>query len=663
MTGARKPGSAPKGIPCLTCAGFSWRQVTSIRIPVAFLAALCSVFAIADQGQRDGPRPEKKPAGRIVESLPFTSIDGLEFNHGASLYHDLKYPPDYSHLEYLNPEAPKGGTLVLPTGTNFDTFAPIAERGTGAPGRFLQNESLLIRSGDELSAFYGRIADGIAITDDRLTVVFRIHPRAKWRDGIPITSNDVAFSVESLRQRFAGRLYYGTLDSVEKIDGRHVAIHLNVPLQLPTLMSLSNMPIFPEHYWHDKDPSAPTLTPPLSSGAYEVSAFRQGRFVEYRRDPDYWGKDIPINRGRYNFDTIRFEVYRDANVTREAFRKGLVDIWNESDARYWHNGFDTPAFTRGWVTKIRRNLGLEVGIREGIVLNNRRAKFKDRRVRQALTLAVDFEWQNRTLHYGYHKRAHSYWPDTILAATGLPGAGELTLLSPYRDQLPSELFEQPFRFPEVTTEEDYRANMVRARELLHEAGWKILDGVLRNAAGEIFDIEFLTRSPSEARTLLPYFRRLEQLGIRATMAPASGDSEWISRLRMFGYDAVLTSMRIQMPPLIGLKGRFHSDSAMIPTSANRSGISNPVVDFLVGEAISATVLSQMVAACRALDRVLLWQYYQIPLYAVDRRTTVHWTKFGRPDFEPKYLPAFPDGWWYDREKASRIVGVSVTSDD
>ena len=554
----------------------------------------------------------------------------------------------------------RAASLVLPTGTNFDTFAPIAERGTGAPGRRFQNDSLIIRSGDELSAFYGRIADGIAITYDRMTVVFRIHPRARWRDGVPITSSDIAFSVESLRSQIAGRLYYRVIDSVERIDDRHVALHLNERLQLPTLMSFVYLPIMPEHYWRDKDPTASTLTPPLTSGPYFVSEFRQGRFVVYQRNPDYWGRDIPVNKGRYNFDTIRFEVYRDASVTREAFRKGLIDIWDESDARYWHSGFDIPALRRGWISKIRRNSGLEVGIREGIVLNNRRERFKDRRIRQALTLAVDFEWQNRTLHYGYHKRAHSYWPDTILAARGLPSADELTLLDPYRDQLPNELFEKPFSFPEVKNEEDHRALMERARELLREAGWRIEDGVLKNSAGEIFDMEFLARSPSEARTLLPYFQRLEQLGIRARMALASGDSEWINRLRGFGYDAALLSMRIQMPPVIGLTGRFHSDSAMVPTSANRSGISNPVVDFLIEKAISATALPQMIAACRALDRVLLWEYYQIPLYAVARRTTVHWGKFGRPDYEPKYQPAYPDGWWYDTAKAARIVGFGVS---
>ena len=601
-----------------------------------------------------------------VAAFAGTSVEGLEFKHGIAFYHELKYPEGFTHLEYLNPDAPKGGMLVLPSGSSFDTFAPAAERGTTAPGSWLRDDRLIRRGGDELSAFYGSLADGIAITDDGLAIVFRVHPRARWRDGVPITSKDVAYTLRLRTSQVSGRLYFDYIDSIEEIDDRHVAIHLKVPVQLSHVMVLLFIPIIPEHYWRDKDPSAATLVPPLNSGPYEITAFKQGRYVEYRRDPDYWGKDIPVNRGRHNFDTIRIDIYRDATVTREAFRKGLIDIWTESDARYWHGAFDTPAYHKGWVKKIRRNLGFWVGIRQGIALNNRLGKFKDRRVREALTLAVDFEWQNRVLHSGYYRRAHSYWPDTILSATGLPSKDELALLSPYREQLPAELFSTPFRFPEVETEEDYRANMVHARELLDEAGWHIVDGVLRNAAGEIFEIEFLTRSAADARTLLPYFQRLKQLGVRSTLTLASGTSEWVHRLRELDFDALLDSMRIRMPPLIDLRDRFHSESrdvarwhaALVPAAGNRSGISDPVVDFLVDKARLTTSMEEMMATCRALDRVLLWQYYQIPLYAIDQPATVHWDKFGRPDYEPKYQPAFPDGWWYDPEKAARIAGVS-----
>jgi microcin C transport system substrate-binding protein len=360
-----------------------------------------------------------------------------------------------------------------------------------------------------------------------------------------------------------------------------------------------------------------------------------------------------VNKGRYNFDTVRYEVYRDATVTREAFRKGLIDIWTETDVRYWHNSYDTPALEKGWIKKIRRNFGIEVGVRQSIAFNNRLPRFQDRRVRRALTLAMDFEWQNRTLHYGYHKRAHSYWPDTILTATGMPSEDELTLLAPYRDQLPPELFERPFRFSENKSPEDHRENMVQARQLLADAGWEIEDGVLQNSSGEVFAIEFLTATSENARILLPYFQMLDQLGIRGTIRLADA-SQYSNRLREFHFEALLRNQDILMPPVIELKSTYHSESAATSSSRNLAGISHPAVDFLVTQATLATTLEQMIASCRALDRVLLWQYYQIPLYAVDLRRTVHWDKFGRPAFESKYWPAFPDGWWYDTERAARI---------
>ncbi len=582
-------------------------------------------------------------------------LEGLEFRHGISFYHDLKYPADYTHLEYLQPDAPKGGALVLPTQSSFDTLSPFGDRGTGDPGGAFRYETLIIRAGDEVSAFYGRLADGIAVTDDRLTLVFRIHPQAKWHDGVPVTAKDVVYTLGVRRGTVHGRMQYDFIESIDEIDDRHVALHLTEPVKESYLAVIRFISILPEHYWRDKDPTASTMVPPLNSGPYKINAFKQGRYIQYQRVPDYWGRNIPVNRGRYNFDTIRFEVYRDATVAREAFRKGLVDIWDESDARYWHSAFDTPAFEKGWVKKIRRNWHRIIGVRQIISLNNRSDKFRDRRVRQALTLAVDFEWQNRALHYGYHHRAHSYWPDTVLAATGLPSDDELSLLELYRGQLPEDLFERPFRFPDNTTPEQRRTSLVKARALFAEAGWRIDDGVLRNAAGEAFEISFLSQNAADARVLIPYFKQLERLGVRGAIDMVGGASQFAYRIRSVDFDATLKPERLRMPPVYGLRGRYHSDSALTFTVSNVAGVSNPVLDHLVDEARAATTMAQVIAACRAIDRVLLWEYYSIPLYAVEQPRTVLWDKFGRPDFEPKYEPAFPDGWWYEQEKAARIV--------
>ena len=261
-------------------------------------------------------------------------LDGLEFKHGIAFFHGLKYPAGFTHLDYLNPEAPKGGELALSTQSAFNALAPMAERGVGAPGGFgFTSDTLLIRAGDEVSAFYGRLADGIAITDDGLAMVFRIHPDAKWRDGVPITSRDVAYTIDARGNQLTGRMWFDFIDFVQELDERHVAVHLNTSITLNNIIMIQFTPILAEHYWRDRDPSASTLTPPLSSGPYKVAVIKQGRFIEYERDPTYWGRDIPVNRGRYNFDRVRYDVYRDATVTRESFRKGLIDIWTETDVR------------------------------------------------------------------------------------------------------------------------------------------------------------------------------------------------------------------------------------------------------------------------------------------------------------------------------------------
>ncbi len=582
-------------------------------------------------------------------------VDDLDFQHGIAFFHDLKYPADYTHLDYLNPNAPKGGELVLPTQSAFNTLAPMSTRGVGAPqGFWFTSDTLLIRAGDEVSAFYGRLADGVAVADDGMMMAFRIHANARWRDGVPITARDVAYTLDMRRNQPEGRMYFSFIGGVEALDDRHVVVHLNSPITLNHIIMIQFTSILPEHYWRDRDPAANTLDPPLTSGPYRVSAIKQGRFIEYQRDPEYWGRDIPVNRGRYNFEKVRYDVYRDATVIRESFRKGLIDIWTETDLRYWHDSFDTPAFAKGWVRKIRRHFGIEVGVRSSIAINNRRAKFEDRRVRKALTFAMDFDWQNRTLHMGHHKRAHSFWPDTMLSATGLPSDAELALLERFRDQLPTELFNKPFRFPETASVDDHRSNLVRARQLLSEAGWRTIDGVLSNEAGEPFTIEFLSQNVADSRILLPYLQDLKRLGIAATIRLVES-SQFINLLRQFDFDAVLKSQDILMPPVIELEATYHSTAAKDPVSRNVAGIGHPALDYLITQANLATTLEEMIAACRAIDRVLLWQYYQIPLYSVDLRRTVHWDKFGIPDFEAKYWPAFPDGWWYDEAKAARIV--------
>ena len=582
------------------------------------------------------------------------NVEELDFNHGISFFHEMKYSADASHLEYLNPNAPKGGRLVEATQLNFNSISPGDDRGVQAPGAFwLALDTLIIRAGDEVSSFYGRLADGIAVTNDQMSLVFRIHQNARWHDGTPITSKDVAFTFNFRKSQVTGGLWFAFIKEVEVLDDRHVALHLAEPLTLNHVIMVQFSPILPEHYWTVHDPMETTKEIPVGSGPYRIRSVEFGRFIEYERVEDYWGRDILVNRGRYNFDTVRYDVYRDATIIREAFRKGLIDHWTEQDVRYWHSAYDIPAMEKGWIKKIRRNFGIEIGIRRAIAFNNRLEKFKDRRVRQALTLAMDFEWQNRTLHFGYHTRAHSYFPDTELAATELPSADELELLEPYKDQLPPELFLQEFRFSEVKSHEHHRDNMLKARKLLIDAGWKLQDGKLVDKDGNSFEMEFLSQDQEDFRVLLPYFQQLKQLGIQAKVRFVDS-SQFNNRVRSFKFDALLKNSDVLLPPMIELMSTYHSSSVNEPLSRNTPGITHPVLDHLIEKANSASTMPEIVAACRAIDRVLLWGFYTIPLNAVDRPRTVHWDKFGRPEFESRYWPAFPDGWWWDDEKAARI---------
>ncbi len=581
-------------------------------------------------------------------------LESLEFQHGMAFYHDLKYPADFQHFDYVNPEAPKGGTFVSATQVNFNSLAPSGDFGTAPPGAFWHTHDRLIeRAGDEASAFYGMLADGIAVTNDRMTLVFRIHPKARWHDGVSVSSKDVAFTMAFQKSEIEGRIFYAFIESVEEIDDRHVALHLQERLKLGDIITLQWTPILPAHYWSKYDPAQVTMQIPIGSGPYRIRAAEQGRYVEYERVENYWARDIPTARGRFNFDVLRYEVYRDAVVVREALRKGLIDAWTEEDFRYWDTAYDTPALEKGWLKKIRRNYGIEIGMRRIITFNLRRTKFQDRRVRRALTLAMDFEWWNQKLQFGYSTRAHSYWQGTELSAVGLPSDDEIKLLDEYRDQLAPELFTQPFRFSQVETEAQHRANMERARAIMIEAGWTIQDGHLKSASGENFEIEFLSQNLEDKRLLLPYFKQLEQLGIKANIR-STDSSQYINRLREFEFDAMVRDSTILMPPILELKSFFHTESAITPASRNPGGISHPVVDILVEKAILAETKQDVVAACRALDRVLLWEYFQLPLDVVSRPRTVHWDKFGRPDFEPEIWPPFPDGWWFDSGKAARI---------
>ncbi len=592
--------------------------------------------------------------------VPMTSAElpeNLEFKHGIAFFHDLKYPPDFPHLDYLNPDAPKGGRLVLPWGFSFDTFAPLSLGETGVPsGYHFQYEPLIVRGGDEFTAFYGRLAEGIAVTEDKMAIVFRIHPDARWNDGVPVSAKDVVYTFEQNMAQPGAGFFFSFIKLVEALDEQHVAIRLEVPLTYDHVALIQYQGIMPEHYWRERDPTKHTLEPPVFSGPYRVKDVKFGRHIEYERREDYWGWHLPLNKGRYNFDSVRYEVYLDATVARQAFLNGMLDILDVDDIRHWINTFEGPAMKQGLIAKARRNYGIWVGMGRAFVLNSRLPRLADRRVRKALTLALDFEWMNEKYYYGDRVRAKSFWPDTILEATGMPSHDELELLAPFKAELPAEVFQQPFELPVAGNDTSFRDNLVEARQLLESAGWRIEDGVLRNSAGQPFTIELLSANPENARVVLPWFKSLERLGISASIRLVD-ISQYTNRMRQHDYDAFVHPYDFVIPPTLSARSNFHSSAVMGEGSRNYTGVSSPVIDYLIETAEAAMTLKDLVAASRALDRVLMWNYHLIPLYAYDARRTVYWDKFGRPP-HPKYRPAYPDGWWFDATKAARLAAAT-----
>ncbi len=585
------------------------------------------------------------------QSPPAAANDPLEFRYGVSQIpnYKLKYPRGFTHFDYVNVEAPKGGALVLPTAVPLDSVSPLYK----PMGYELSYDRLLERSGDEVSGYYCSLAESVAVSADGLRIVFRLHPKARWHDGTPITSTDIEFSIDTFRDDIMAAGWAAMLGWITRVDApdeRTVVVHTesDAAKHVPFFV---NMPMAPAHYWRDRDLTEATIEPPLQSGPYRLSKAAQGRFFTYTRVPDYWGRELPVNRGRFNFETIRFEKYLDATVAREALRAGNIDVWTEGDLRHWSSSYDVPALERGWLIKGRLASGVRRGSGSRLVLNIKRRPFDNVKVREALALAFDFEWQNRALHDGQLSRADSYFANSKFASTGLPTEAEVALLEPYRAQLPKEVFDKVFSFHRSEGVGIDRVGLTKARQLLADAGYQMRGDVLSDTTGEPLTLVFLTASPSHQRTLLPYVHALTILGIQASIRMIDGTS--FAHLRTNGdYDAILLPGFIDMPPTWQLRPYYHSMS----TGWNDSGIDNPVVDALVDAALAAPNPGRFMAALRSLDRVLLWNYYQIPLDAREDTRIVYWDKFGRPELpDEMYDAPFPDGWWFDEDKAARIV--------
>lgn len=571
--------------------------------------------------------------------------------HAIAMHGTPKYKSGFPHLDYVDPDAPKGGVLRLAAQGMFDNINPFIVKGTTPPGQHYVFESLLKRSHDEPFTLYASIAESVEMAADRSWVRFNLRPEARFHDGTPITADDVIFSWKILREkgRPHHRLYYSEVLEARREGLRtvHFSFGAGDNREMPMIMGL--MPIVSKAYFAKEVFDRTTLKAPLGSGPYHVADVDPGRRIVYRRVKDYWGAKLPINRGLYNFDEIRFDYYRDSNVSFEAFKAGDYDFHLETSPSRWAVGYDFPAAREGRVKKLSPAHGRPVGMR-AFVFNTRNTIFKDRLVRQALAYAFDFEWMNRILFHGAYKRTRSYFANSDLASTSSLGARELALLEPFRDKLPKEVFTSKYRPPISDGSGFLRANLKRAAALLKEAGWVIEEGsLIHRDTGRTMDFEILLLRPSNERIALAFARNLKRIGIRARVRTVDS-SQYQFRVENFDFDVTIKWWYQSLSP--GNEQRYYwgSKAAHLTGSANLIGIEDDVVDSLLDTLTGSRTRAELIAAARALDRVLLWGHYVVPLYHEARDRLAYWDKFVQPELTP--TGGFMlEAWWSNKDKS------------
>jgi microcin C transport system substrate-binding protein len=585
----------------------------------------------------------------VASTLAAAATTGPQ--HAIAMYGDVKYPADFTHFDYVNPNAPKGGTLALSASGTFDSLNPFILKGTPAAGLTFMFETLMTPSLDEPFTYYGLVAESVETPEDRSWVKFTLDPDARWHDGQPITPEDVIFSFETLTEKGHPQYhsYYANVVKAEKTGEREVTFTFEdgVNRELPLIMG--QLPVLPKHYYDEVAFDRTSLEPPLGSGPYKIASFEPGRSIVYERVPDYWGADLPVNRGRYNFDRIRYEYYRDRDVAFEAFKAGDFDLWSENSSKRWATGYEGSAFERDLIVKEKLPIQ-PVARMQGYVFNLRKDKFKDPRVREALGYAFDFEWLNKNLMYDAYERIESYFhgePD--LASSGLPSEAELALLEPYRDQLPEEVFTKEYHPPTTDGSGNNRDNLRKALQLLGEAGWAVEDGRMVNQeTGQPMEFEILLADPSGERLAAPWVNNLKRLGIDARIRIVD-TAQYQNRLDSFDFEVTTEVWGQSDSPGNEQRDMWGSAVADLPGSRNTAGIKDPVVDALIDEVIAAETREELETAVSALDRVLLWGHYVVPHFLDDGYRVAYRNKFGRPEVLAEEGPDFMT-WWVDPSK-------------
>jgi microcin C transport system substrate-binding protein len=597
----------------------------------------------------------------LLAATALAAAQESEWRHGLSLLGTPRYPQGFKHFDYVNPNAPKGGLVRLGQDGSFDNLNFVIPRGNAAAGLTLLYDTLMAPSLDEVATEYGLLAEAVRHPPDFSSVTYRLRAQARWHDGKPVTPEDVVWTFENMvklnpNQRF----YYRHVVKAEKTGEREVTFTFDGPgnRELPQIVGQIN--VLPKHWWTAtdangrlRDISAGTLEPPLGNGAYRIKSVVPGRTIAYERVADYWGRNLPVSIGRENFDEIRFEYYRDDTVELEAFKADQFDFRAENSAKNWATAYDFPAKREGKVV-LETFTERARGVMQAFIPNLRREKFKDPRVRLAMIYALDFEEMNKTLFFNQYQRINSFFSGTELASSGLPTGKELEILETVRDKVPAEVFTKVYQPPVGGSEEARRANLREATRLLREAGYEIRDRRLVDAkTGEPLKVEFLLVSPAFERIVLFYKPALERLGIEVTTRVVD-PSQYVNRVRARDFDVIVSGWTQSLSPGNEQRDFFGMEAADREASRNYGGIKNPAVDALIERVIFAKDREELIAATKALDRVLLWNHYVVPTWTITYARTARWDRFGRPEKLPAYSYGFPEIWWYDRERAARI---------
>jgi microcin C transport system substrate-binding protein len=581
-----------------------------------------------------------------------------EPRHGLSAFGDLKYSPDFKHFDYVNPDAPKGGRLAS-RGTlardTFDSFNGYILKGTWPENINLLFDTLMVRATDEPDAMYGLVAKTVDIAADKKSVTFQLREEARFSDGTKLTADDVCDSFRLIKDLGDERIRIAIRDAekCEVLAPYEVRYSFKGDNTRDLPLSIAALPILSKAYYITHDFTKTTLDPPLGSGPYKIGSFKSGQYVSYSRRPDYWGADLPVNKGRYNFDEVRMEYFKDRTAVVEALKAGVLDLHEEFTSRDWATAYNTKSVAEGRLIKEVLPDNTASGA-QGLYFNLRREKFQDIRVRKAFDLAFDFEWMNTNLFYGAYKRTSSFFENSALMAQGKPSPEELQILEPFRKELRPEVFEEAYVPPVSDGSGQDRKLLKQASQLLAEAGWKRDGTLLVNAKGEKFTVEFLIDGPTSERILAPYAKNLRLLGVDTTLRgidPAQQEQ----RMKDFDFDVdIVRLVGGNQTPGDELKTQFSSDAAKTTGSYNLSGIALPAVDGLVDKVIAAKSREELMYAGRALDRVLRAEHIWVPNWSKASHWIVHWDIFEKPQIKPDYDRGITDTWWVNAEKAKTL---------